>query len=322
MTQSRITELENNLSLLRQIVDQDEANLTASADPLVDRIFLASSNKFLKNIQKQLYEAKAEKAHELIRLRLVGNQMTGSIKLKTLAKLLNPLSQMLEHCSWRVWDKDGDATKIEDSFSELLDLRLEGISTGSTVLSIVGNTSPDLTGTSALESGLKNIFSLLNSKNDEIPQHINEVGVTAAKATSKLMEELERNSIAVELQWNSPSGEMYWDGRPAEIVRVKSILEAIGSPNIEIITIRGTVQVLSIRNRIEILTSEQDPPLKIVATYHHSMWDEIQDLHLGESRDFIIEKTSYPDSMSRNVRNAYRLKNIKIVNPGNSTSAL
>lgn len=312
MNQIHINELENDLSLLQKIVAQDETNLTVSDDPLADRIFLASSTKFLKNIQKKLYEAKAERAHELIRFRLVGNQMSGSIKLRTLAKLVNPLNQMLEHCSWRVWDKDGDGAKINDSFSEILDLRLEGISTGSTVLSVIGNTSPDLTGTSALESGLRNIFALLNSRNDEILQQINEVGITAAKATSKLMEELERHALAVEIQWNSPSGENFWDGRPAEIARIRSALDEIGSPTIEITTIRGSVQVLSVRNRIEILATGLKPSLKIVATYHHSMWAEIQDLHLGEERDFVIEKTIYPYSLNRKTRNAYRLKEIKM----------
>lgn len=313
MSGADIAKLEQELSLAQRLVVSDEANLANSDNPVIEKIYLSSSSKLLHDLQRKLYKAKADRAHELVRLRLIGNQMTGSIRLKTLVKLIAPLNQMLEHCSWRVWDKDGDGSKIDEKFTNLLDLRLEGISTGSTELAIIGNTSPDLTGVSALQDGLKNLFYMLKSNNEEFSDYVNEIGISAVKAMSDLMSEFDRNSIAVEMQWNAPSERLYWEGRPAEITRIKSILEDIGEPVTELITVRGAVQMLSVRNRIEILIAGKKPPEKIISTYHHSMLEDVQDLRLGDKRDFIIEKTTYPFSMSKKKKSAYRLKEIKSI---------
>jgi hypothetical protein len=314
MSSSEIAQLEKDAFMFQRIVEQDEKNLTHSNDPSIERIFLASSTKALSKIQRQLYEAKKERAYELVRLRLIGNQMNGSIPLRALVKLIAPFNQALEQSAWRVWDKEGDGTKIHEKFVSLLDLRLEGLNPGSTELAVLGNTSPDLTGTSALEDGLKNVFALLNCKNEEISDHINDVGLTAAKALSDLMIELDKNAVAVEMKWNAPGESLFWEGRPAEIARIRTILEEIGEPATETLTIRGRVQVLSVRNRIEILPDNNgDRPEKIVAGYHHSLMDEIQDLRLGDRRDFLIEKSTYPLSMSKKKKSAYRLKEIQLL---------
>lgn len=310
-----IAKLEQEVALVQRMVFSDEDNLAASEYPIVDRIFLSSSSKLLHDLQRQLHEAKAERAFEVVRFRLIGSQMEGSIRLRSLVKLVTPLNQLLEHCSWRVWDKDGDGTKMDDTFTSLLDLRLAGIHTGSTELVIMGNTAPDLTGISALQDGLKNLFSMLRASTEEIPEIINEVGISAAKAAGTLLSELERHSIAAELHWNAPGNPLYWEGRPAEISRIKAVLEEIGEPVTELITIRGTVQVLSVRSKIEIRDTREDPPKKVVASYHHSLLEEVQELRLGDRRDFLIERTTYPLSMSRKKRNAYRLKSIDLCDP-------
>lgn len=312
MSGQEIAKLEDEVDLVRRMVDHDEKNLASSDNPAVEKIFLSSSSKLLHDLQRKLHEVKAERAFEVIRLRLIGNQMDGSIRLRTLSKLVSPLNHLLEHCSWRVWDKDGDATKIEESFSNLLDLRLEGIHTGSTELIVMGNTAPDLAGVSALQDGLKNLFSLLRADSEELPDHINDIGMSAAKAANNLMAEFERNSIAVELYWNAPGKYLYWEGRPAEISRVKAVLEDIGEPTIESIIVRGTIQVLSVRNKIEIRTTQQSPTAKIIATYHHSMLGDVRDLRLGDKRDFVIERTTYPFSTSKKKKSAYRLKEIRL----------
>ena len=310
MSGAEIASLERELALVQQLVVSDEAKLAVSDNPIIEKIFLSSSSKLLHDLQRKVYEAKAERAYELVRLRLIGNQMTGSIPLRTLVKLVAPLNHLLERCSWRVWDKDGDAKKMDDKFSGLLDLRLEGINLGSTELVIMGNISPDLTGVSALESGLRNVFSLLNAKNEDVSDYVNDLGFLAAKAMSDLLSELDKHSIAAELQWNAPGKYLCWEGRPNEIIRIKTILEDIGEPVTELITVRGKVQVLSVRNRIEILITQQEIPVKIVASFHHSMLEDIQDLRLGDTRDFLIEKTTYPFSMSKKKKVAYRLKEI------------
>lgn len=308
MISTNIIEIESELSLVRMMSERDESNLASSNTPLIDKIFFSSSEKRRLDLEKKLHRAKSERAHELISLRLIGTQLTGSISLKSLVRIVEPLNSLLEHSSWRFWDKEGKKEKLDDHFSRLIDLRLAGIENGSTELIILGNTSPDLTGYSALEEGLRNVFKLLSSSNYEFTNHVHDIGLPACRALSKLMEVMEKQNIAVEFSWPGPEKEYVWDGRPAEITRIKAILSDIGEPNITTETFKGTVQVLSVRNKIEIYSS--DTKEKIIANYHRSLSDEINELHLGDQREFVVERTVYPFHVAQQKRDAFTLKSI------------
>ncbi len=311
MISLEITEIESELSIVRGMSERDENKLLSSNNPLVDKILFSSSEKRRLNLEKRLYKAKAERAHELLDLRLMGTQMTGSISLRSLVKIIEPLNSLLEHSSWRFWDKEGKTEKLDEHFSRLLDLRLAGIESGSTALIIMGNTSPDLTGYSALEEGLRNTFKLLTSSNDEFSDHIHDVGLPACRALSKLMEIMEKQNIAAQFTWSGPEQQYVWDGRPEEITRIKAILADIGEPKVTTEMFKGTVQVLSVRNRIEIYCPDAEQ--KIIANYHRSLSEEINELHLGELKEFIVEKTVYPLHISQKKRDAYTVKQINSV---------
>lgn len=315
MINSNIAELESELSFVRKMAERDEYNISVSENPNVDKIFFASSKKRKLDLEKQLYLAKTEKAHELISLRLMGNQLTGSIRLKSLVKIVEPLTTILEQSAWRFWDKDGKADRLDEKFSNLMDLRLAGIASGSTELIIVGNTSPDLTGDSALEEGLKNIFKLLCASNDEFSECIHEVGMPACTAMSKFMEVMEKQNIAAEFNWRGPDKEYVWSGMPHEITRIRAILAEIGDPVIETEKFKGVVQVLSVRNKVEIY--RPDTESKVILHYHRSLADEINELHLGDQRVFVVEKTTYPFRASKKKKDAYTLKSIELVDLSN-----
>lgn len=312
MTSQNIAELEEELATVRSFFEYDERTLNESSDPLTDKIFYTSSKKLKEDIEKKLFLLKSERAHELFQLRLIGTQMTGSIKLKSLAKIIEPLSSLLEQSAWKFWDKEGRADRIEETFSNLLDLRLANIEAGSTRLLITGNTSPDLTGDSPLEEGLKNVFQVLTSSNDEISDNIHAIGMQACRSLSKLMETLEKQNIAAEFSWFAPNNRNYfWEGRPSEIVRIKSILDEIDEPKIESLSVTGLIQMLSVRNRIEIYCPELEK--KISLSYHRSLAKEVEDLHLGDKKTFIIEKTTYSFKASSNKRDVYSLKSIAAI---------
>ncbi|PCH51966.1 MAG: hypothetical protein COC20_04760 [Cellvibrionales bacterium] len=311
MTSSTIAELELELSTVRAMSKRDEENLSSSENTLVDKIFLSSSKKRQADLEKHLYHAKSERAHELISLRLIGNQLTGSIRLKSLINIIEPLNSFLEQSAWRFWDRDGKAEKLDKKFSNLLDLRLAGIESGSTELLIIGNTSPDLTGDSALEEGLKNIFGLLGSNNESFENHIHSVGMPACRALSTLLERMEKQNVAAEFGWNGPDKNHVWEGRVQEITRIRALLEDLGEPKIETEKFNGIVQVLSIRNKIEIYRPDNET--KIVANYHRSFSSEINELHLGDQREFVVEKTVYPFRVAKTKKDAFTLKSINFI---------
>src|SRR5690606_16122211 len=112
MIYSDIAQLERELAFVREMEEQDLRALSDDPKSLAAKIFHNSSDKLRDRLEKQLYKAKAERAHELVSLRLIGNQMTGSIRLRTLVSIFEPLNALLEYSAWRFWDKEGRVEKL------------------------------------------------------------------------------------------------------------------------------------------------------------------------------------------------------------------
>lgn len=301
-----IDKLERELQSVRQIVKQYEDACVISDEPEVEQLFLASTRKLQNGLESHLRLIKSERAYEVLRLRLDrGESPQGTIRLRTLLKLVEPLNTLLEQSAWRVRDKSGTMSQVPDTFIREVNLRLASIETGSTQLVLMGNTTPDLTGESALESALRNIFELLNSKSYDFIDHIHAIGMPASKSLAKFMALLEREEYAVGFQWNAPDQVLHWEGNPERITNIRSRLDVIGEPTETTEQFDGKVNVLSIRNRIEI--QRADTGEKIRALYHKSLLEEVQRLRLGEKRCFKVKKTAYDFIANNRKREAYNL---------------
>lgn len=302
-----ITDIEKELDFARRIDDQNWEALEVSDRPQVDNVFAVSSEKRRSLLEQELAEAKAERAHELFGLRLHTPQFSpGTIPLRVLSKLAPIINDAIEQTAWREWDIQGDAAKINDGFRRLINLRLAGINAGSTELVFLGNTAPDLTGESALESGLRNFFDVLAANNQDFPEVVNGIGMNATKSVMRLMKAFESENMGVEFSWNSASNNYHWNGRPDEITRIRALLEEFGDAETATREVRGVVSALS-RKRVQIETESDE---KIAARYHRSLAEQVNSLHLDQRCDFLLEETSYPSDKIGIKRTAYRLVQI------------
>ena len=303
-----IPELEAELARVNGMVDEDEVKVVKSEEPSA-RIFLSSTRKIRSDLQRLLRVAKAERAHEVIRLRLHGvHSTTGAVPLRALIKFVQPLNAVLEQSAWRIWDRTGDSARVDERFVRELDLRLAAIAAGSTELVILGNTAPDLTGVSALESALRDIFDLLTSEVESFADRVHAIGIGAGRSLSKFLTSLERENVTAHLEWTGPDRSHRWDGCRSEVVRVRALLDEIGEPVTTRERFVATVNVISVRNRVEIQLSDTDAKLHVA--YHRSLAENVHELRLGEKRVFEIEKTVYPFVVSNRKRDAYRLIHI------------
>ncbi|MYE23117.1 MAG: hypothetical protein F4Y01_04115, partial [Gammaproteobacteria bacterium] len=259
-----IKELEDDLARVRGFVETNERAAARSDDPLAHRVFLASNRKLQEALERALRLAKSERAYEVICLRLHGTQMSqGSISLRALGKIVGPLNAALELSAWRAWDVEGHNTPVSTQLLRQLDLRLAGIETGSTELIIIGNTSPDLAGSSPLEDGLRGVFALLQSPPEDFAEHVHSIGLRAGRSLAQFTSYLCSENIAVELDWSAPERRYSWDGRPDEIVRVATLLEEIGEPDVCNERVRGRVNVLSVRGRLEVEDMYREEKVRI-----------------------------------------------------------
>lgn len=309
-----IDDIEKDLKVVRRFDERNREAVESSDRPLVDEVFFTASNTRRKMLEKELEAAKLERAHELFELRLHSPQFSpGTIPLRTLARLAPLLNSALEQTAWREWDVKGDATNISDAFRRLINLRLVGIQEGSTELMLVGNIAPDLTGESALESGLRNFFDVLSAPNDQFADVVNGIGNSATKSVAQLMKAFEIENLAAEFSWKASDDKYFWSGRPDEITRIRTLLEEIGDPTTDAITVTGVVSTLT-RKRVQI---ETDNGEKINARYHRSLNEQVNALHLNERRIFEVEVTSYPADTFDLKRDAYRL--MAIAPPANQS---
>ena len=305
-----IAELESMLERVLGMVEQDEAALARSDQPNAEMLFLSSSKKLQSDLLRKLRDAKAERAHEVMRMTIHAAHLeTGTLPLRVLANFVTPLNAALEQSAWRFWDQAGDASRIDPKFVRHLDLRLAGLEQGSTELVILGNTSPDLSGISALESALRSVFDLLESDIDTFADRVDAIGISAGRSLADLLSSVEAEHAAVDLAWRAPDKSYRWDGRLTEVTRVRALLEEIGEPETASEQVLGTVNVLSVRNRMEI--QRCDTGEKLRASYHKSVADVVHELRLGDTRTFEIEKTIYPFVVSKRKRDTYRVLSIE-----------
>jgi len=302
-----ISDIEKELEFIRRIDERNHNAVESSSRPQVEKLFATSSEKRRKLLEQELTDAKAERAHELFSLKLHTPQFSpGTISLRVLAKLAPLLNDAIEQTAWREWDVKGDTKTIEDGFRRLINLRLAGIQSGSTELVLLGNTAPDLTGESALESGLRNIFDVLSANNNDFPDVVNGIGNNATKSVMKLMKTFESENMGVEFSWRAADTTYHWDGRPDNITRIRALLEEFGEPEICNISVEGVISALS-RNRVQIEKSNGE---KINARYHRSLNEKINSLHLNQRCVFAIEVTSYPSDSIGIKRDAFRLTQV------------
>ena len=302
-----IADIEGELKVVSGIDDRNWGSVRSSDRPEIDKVFAVSSAKRRAMLQRELADAKAERAYELFGLRLHSPQFSaGTISLRVFAKLASTLNEAIEQSAWREWDVNGDTSVVDDGFRRLINLRLAGINAGSTELVFLGNTAPDLTGESALESGLKNFFGVLTAGNNEIPDMVNGIGPKATKSVMQLMKVFESENIGVEFSWAAPEAKYFWDGRPDQITRIRALLEEFGETKATTIDVFGVVSALS-RKRIQIETNDGE---KLSVRYHRSLAEQVNDLHLDQRRHFQIEETTYPSDKIGIRRAAYRLVNI------------
>ena len=160
-----------------------------------------------------------------------------------------------------------------------------------------------------METALRDVFDVLGADVDAMTDRVHAIGLRAGKSLCDFLGLLERENVAADLAWRASDQTYEWHGNAHEVTRVRALLDDIGQPTTATESFCGRVNVLSIRNRMEV--ERLDTHEKIRLSYHKSLTDAVQQLRLADELTFRVEKTIYPFVASRRKRNAYRL--VKVV---------
>ena len=307
---NEIQKIQNQINEVAKHLEQYESLLRDEPNNFSHQISIDSLKAQISELEKQLRFEKAKREKEIIEIRLKGKSANGTIPLEVLAKLADGLSGTVLNASYFIQFghkvKKVKAKEIHD----IVNLRLAGISTGSTKLFVIANTAPDLFGISLAEESLKHSFNLLQSESaDELTESASKIGKESVKKLYKFITSISNADLEVDLDWSSPTNEKYeWKGSKDNLLRVAQSLTNIQMSEPEVISFSGELFTISLRGNFEI---KSDDKRTIRGTFPNELLEEIKTLTIGSNYIGKLEKRIILNLATESEKVYYTLLSIK-----------
>jgi DNA-binding ferritin-like protein len=309
---NEIQKIQNQIDAVAEMLLQFENLLAQEPNNFSHKLSIDSFKSQISELEKQLMQEKAKRDKEVIEIRLKGRTANGTIPLEVLAKLADGLSGTILHASYFIQFGQKIKKIKTKEIHDIIDLRLAGISTGSTRLFVIANTSPDLFGRSLAEESLKHSFNLLQSESaDELTESASKIGKESVKKLYKFITTISNAEMEVDLNWNSPTSENYnWDGNKQTLLRVAQSLTNIQMSDPEVIEFTGELITISLRGTFEIKT---DDKRIIRGDFPNNLLEEIKTLTIGSLYAGNMEKQTIVNLATESEKVYYTLISIRHV---------
>lgn len=303
---NRIDWLERQLAQVRNFIERDRKLLEESPSKFSIRLSLDSWLSHQEDLQQDLRQAKAALQHEVVELRLIGRRMDGSIPLRLLTKVAEKFNSAIAHAAYHLRHGVDPKKGIPDALSDEMDLRLSGLSFGSTRLLFAGNISPDTAGDSLMEGALEQIFDVLSSPSPErIRELVRIIGSPAARSLGDLLGALEKLEIGAELTWPAPNSRVYkWGGSLEAVRSAHSRLRVLQIEKPIPVTLEGSVAQINDVNAIYIRDASGS---RVKISYNRQQYSRIQKLNVGMHLSFRVMKHTSRDEIAGREYSEYHL---------------
>jgi carbon monoxide dehydrogenase subunit G len=307
---NEIQKIQSQIDEVAELLLQYETLLSKEPDNFSHKISIDSLKAQVSELEKQLRFEKTKRDKEVIEIRLKGRTANGTIPLEVLAKLADGLSGTVLNASYFIQFGNKIKRVKTKEVHDIVDLRLAGISTGSTRLFVTANTAPDLFGRSLVEESLKHSFNLLQSESpDELTESASKVGKESVKKLYKFLISISNAELEVDLNWSSPTNETYeWHGNAQTLLRVAQSLTNIQMNDPEVIEFSGELITISLRGNFELVS---DDKRTIRGTFPNDLLDEIKTLTIGSFYAGKLEKRIIVNLATESEKVYYTLLSIK-----------
>ncbi len=243
----------------------------------------------VQDLQRQLREAKKERAVEVLQVRLLGKiARDGTIPLYLLSHLSTKIADALHAASQKM--KNGRRVqRISPNIVELLNLRLADLAPGSTRLYITGDVAPDLFGYSLLESSLEEVFRLFRAEDEtELASSVSVVGIRSARDIRDFLTTVKSAELELELSWSAADARIRsWTGTYDSISKLSRSLGNFKVVEPTQMRIAGEVVTLSSRGRFEIFADGK----MYAGTFPSDILPQVAGIHIGEQVSAVLERT-------------------------------
>lgn len=199
-------------------------------------------------------------AFEHVEMRLKASKFAdGSAPLELVAKISNSFRQMVGYAALRLKHGGIEKKKIPKRLYQDLDLRMLGLLPGSTRFVISANSNRDLFGDGIAKGCFERIFRLLLSNGDgeEFTEAVADLGPKSSIHLRSLLDLIIGEAADVEISWRFRGQQVYsWNADRRLLGRISSALAATEVKESEEAIISGTVELLSKRERIQLVSPE------------------------------------------------------------------
>lgn len=287
---NRVSWIEGMLGSAQRSLSEQRGKLGTSQSVFA-KASLSSMEVHVAELQHDLYLAKAEHGRQILSFKLKGPRLNeGSIPLHFLSRLSSLVERSMSYASYRIQNGREATRRIPEDIRRTLDLRLADVAMGSTELVITGNTAPDLTGESLLESSLSTVFRVLNAGSANVTQEAAQAGSMASRMLANMLRELEAENCSVDMVWTDSSDTVHrWIAGPNDVAAARQNLQQVVVHQPQQVSVVGKVALLSSSGRIEVI---DDEGRKISAKFPRDLFERVSSLTLGQRSAFSFAKTT------------------------------
>lgn len=249
-------------------------------------------------------------AFEILDIRIMASHLkTGSAPLDLVASLSEKLRKIIGFAALKL-ETGGSGKKVTKQLYEDLDLRLHGLLPGSSRFVVSATSGRDMLGYSTSKESFDRVFSVLGSggKGKEFLSSVDMLGPASAKNLRDLFKLLKSHSAQADFVWRYSGKEVVkWHGTNEGIKAITEALEATKITEQEGITLHGTIELLSKRERIELRT---DDGYLIKVLYPKSQLEKVNKLHLEQRVNLSCLVTETKNPLTNESSVFYELKDI------------
>lgn len=283
----------------------------AAAGSFAHSLSSISMEEHITELKQLQLQSELEYRDELIDLRFIAPFLsTGAMPLKLVSQLSDYFRKMVGYAALRLSEGGIKKKNITQELESALDLRLTGIMPGSSRLLVSSKAERDLFDDGLSKNALERIFRVLNTcgAGDEFIEFITELGPPSARKMREFLDLIRSLDVETELTWKYSGSVMQrWEGSRSNIENLSSALAVTEIQEIEEVTLVGTIELLSKREKIDLRTS---PVESIRILFPRSMLLEVEKLHLNQRVTLVCSVTETENPMTGESSIFYELKEI------------
>lgn len=220
---------------------------------------------------------------ELLDFRIIAPTLeAGTAPLDLAVKLITEIRKTLSFAALRLVKGGMDKKRITKDLSQELDLRLKGLLPGSTRFIVSAASNRDLLDDGISKLAIERMFAVLCSlgKGEGFLSSINALGPSSAKSLREFLKVIKSHSATAEFTWSYMGDKVtVWEGSKDALDSLTSALETIKIIEQPNALLRGKIELLSKRERIE-LRVEDGSLVKIL--FPKSQLSQVSELRLDE----------------------------------------